>query len=302
MGKVLIKIGTVIEVEDDASSGSADGLRVRAKLAEESFDKVPWAFPLLPKTIQSVPKEGEAVLLIADAIDEFSEGQRYYIGPLISQPQYQDFCLASGATSLLQASSNLPLERISKEPTTKGSFPHAEDVALVGRGREDVILRYNPKSEASELDLRAGIRSPYMFNDNPQLVGNIIFNGADPAYIQLKYKNALATGQKHPCCSAVNVVADYINIMSNYDYNVSDNIHDRETLVNEAKFDETMDKLHQVPKGDKLVELLKIMKDSIMHHVHPWAGMEQCGDWGGSIKKLEGYDIESILSDFVRIS
>ena len=39
-----------------------------------------------------------------------------------------------------------------------------------------------------------------------------------------------------------------------------------------------------------------------MNHVHPWAGMEQCGDWAGYIKKLEGYDIESILSEFVRIS
>ena len=52
----------------------------------------------------------------------------------------------------------------------------------------------------------------------------------------------------------------------------------------------------------KLVELLKIMKGCIMHHVHPWAGMEQCGDWGGYINKLHGYDIDSILSKYVRIS
>jgi hypothetical protein len=54
--------------------------------------------------------------------------------------------------------------------------------------------------------------------------------------------------------------------------------------------------------GDKLVELLKIMKGAIMHHVHPWAGMEQCGDWPGYINQLEGYDIDSILSEYVRIS
>jgi hypothetical protein len=65
---------------------------------------------------------------------------------------------------------------------------------------------------------------------------------------------------------------------------------------------EIMDNLHQVPMGDKLVELLKIMKGAIMHHVHPWAGMEQCGDWPGYIKKLDGYDIDSILSEYVRIS
>jgi hypothetical protein len=44
------------------------------------------------------------------------------------------------------------------------------------------------------------------------------------------------------------------------------------------------------------------MKGAIMHHVHPWAGMEQCGDWPGYIKKLDGYDIDSILSEYVRIS
>ena len=63
-----------------------------------------------------------------------------------------------------------------------------------------------------------------------------------------------------------------------------------------------MENLHQVPKGDKLVELLNIMKGCILHHVHPWAGMEQCGDWSGYINKLNGYDIDSILSDYVRIS
>jgi hypothetical protein len=73
-------------------------------------------------------------------------------------------------------------------------------------------------------------------------------------------------------------------------------------LVVESKMDEVMDKLHPVPMGDKLVTLLKLIKGAIMHHVHPWAGMEQCGDWSGFIKELEGYDIDSILSEYVRIS
>ena len=305
MGKVLVKIGTVIEVEDKFSANGADSLRVRVKLNEDKArtpNNIPWAWPLLPKTLQSVPKIGEGVLVIADAVDEFAEGQRYYIGPLISQPQYHEFCPGKYGTSLLQASEHLPLEKISDEAMTNGAFPKAEDIALIGRGQEDVVLKFDKNSKTSEVDLRAGIRQNPMSSDNPNMIGNIIFNGADPAYIQLKYKNGLATQQKHPCCSAVNIVADYVNIMSNYDYNVSDNIHNRDTLVDESKFDETMNKLHQVPKGDKLVELLTIIKGAIMHHVHPWAGMEQCGDWSGFIKKLEGYDIESILSDFVRIS
>ena len=66
--------------------------------------------------------------------------------------------------------------------------------------------------------------------------------------------------------------------------------------------DDIMDKLHPLPKGDELVKLLKLIVGAIMHHVHPWAGMEQCGDWSGFIKELEGYDIDKILSEYVRIS
>jgi hypothetical protein len=90
--------------------------------------------------------------------------------------------------------------------------------------------------------------------------------------------------------------------MSNRDNTIAHNIHSRSSLVEEEHMDEIMDNLHQVPMGDKLVELLKIIKGAIMHHVHPWAGMEQCGDWPGYIKKLDGYDIDSILSEYVRIS
>ena len=60
----------------------------------------------------------------------------------------------------------------------------------------------------------------------------------------------------------------------------------------------------EICKGlkDKLVELLEIMKGAILHHVHPWAGMEQCGDKPGFINQLKDYDLQKILSEYVRIS
>lgn len=305
MANISINIGTVREVENTFSKEGYDALRVRAELLQDKvkdINDIPWAFPLLPKVFQSIPKVGEAVFIFVDDDGDKNVSQRYFLGPIISQPQYNTYCEKENATTLLQTHERNPIGKISNVDDTRGSFPKSEDVAVVGRGKEDIILRYNNGAKSSEVNIRAGIRDESIDNSNKDMIGNIIFNGADPAYIQLKYKNGLATNQKHPCSSSVNVVADYINIMSNYDYNVSDNIHDREMLVKEDKFGETMDKLHQVPKGDKLVELLKIMKGCIMHHVHPWAGMEQCGDWSGFINKLEGYDIESILSDFVRIS
>ena len=59
-----------------------DGLRIRAEIEGKDYPQnnepkyLPWAFPLLPKMFQSIPKVGESVLLIYDAE---SNGQRYYI-------------------------------------------------------------------------------------------------------------------------------------------------------------------------------------------------------------------------------
>lgn len=316
MGNVLIKIGTVIEVENGFSKEPAGGLRIRAKLDEDKQKQkinelIPWAFPLLPKSIQVVPKVGEAVLIIADEAGGFRSGQRYYIGPLISQPQYNTFCPAADATSLLRFSERNPLPSMDWNSQTRGSFPESKDVALIGRGSEDVILKYNDSHKTSEAVIRAGIRSEGKFTSTDKgeyyankdmVVGNIMFNNIDPAYIQLKYKSGIATGKKNSANSLINIVADRVNIMSNKDTTVSHDLHDNDTLVRESEVDNIMNRLHQVPKGDKLVEFLEIVKGAILHHVHAWSGMEECGDKPGYINKLKDYDLEKILSEYVRIS
>ena len=304
MASISLNIGTVREVETTYSQDGYDGLRVRAELMQDkpgNYQNIPWAFPLLPKVFQSIPKVGEAVFIIVND-DGDKKTQRYYIGPIISQPQYNTYCEKENATTLLQTSERNPIGKISNYGMTQGAFPNTEDVAVVGRGKEDIILRYNDESQSSEVLLRAGVRGEPINSNNPDLIGNIIFNGVDPAYIQLKYQQGLATGEMTKGNSIVNIVANRINIMSNSDEGVSDKLNNSSSMVNTSDTDEMMNSLHQVPKGDKLVELLKIIKGCIMHHVHPWAGMEQCGDWPGFINKLEGYDIDSILSEYVRIS
>lgn len=299
MDEVVFKVGKVREVENVYSKEGTDGMRVRAELSQDRTKKVediPWAFPLLPKVFHVVPKVGEAVLVFTD-LSNNNVTQRYYIGPIISQPQYMEYNGKDNALSNLKSGFFKTIERISNYDATRGSFPNNEDVAVVGRGSEDVTLKFDNASKKSEVDLRAGIRKASAFGDNA-LIGNIMFNDVDPAYIQLKYKKNLAKDVS----SVANIVADRINLMSNKDNNVSDSIHDKDALVKDEDTEKIMERLHQVPMGDKLVELLEVMKGAIMHHVHPWAGMEQCGDWSGYINKLEGYDISSILSKYVRIS
>jgi len=302
MSNVIINLAKVLRVESIKDADNANGLRIKANLnpkdnsCENKIDELPWYFPLMPKTFQSVPKVGETVLIIFTDGDN-KQTQGYYVGPIISQPQYHDYCNYENGTSLLKDSNVKPIAAMSNKSASNGSFPSPEDVAVVGRGREDIILKYDKTSEVSEIDLRAGIKGGG--DDN---VGNIIFNNIDPAYIQLKYKAGIGSGAKKEGNSVINVVADRINIMSNRDNNINGDIHNPKQLVDEEKINTIMDSLHQVPMGDKLVELLELMKGAIMHHVHPWAGMEQCGDWPGYIKKLDGYDIKSILSEYVRIS
>ena len=113
------------------------------------------------------------------------------------------------------------MERISDNKDTNGSFPKASDVAVIGRGSEDIILRYDNNTKESEIQLRSGIRGEPTNESNPNMIGNIIFNGTDPAYIQMKYKQGLAQKENHEANSIINMVANRINIMSNKDDNIS---------------------------------------------------------------------------------
>lgn len=304
LNETILVVGKVREVENVYSKDGADALRVRAEIMQDhasSLEDIPWAFPLMPKTFQSVPKVGEAVLIIMDRVED-TTSQRYYIGPIISQPQFMEYCTKEDATTLLQSKNRKPIGMISNNDSTRGSFPNASDIAVVGRGEEDVTLKYDKTTNTSEVNIRAGIRQEPSSESGDDIKGNVIFNEIDPAYIQVKRKNSIATKSGHEANSIVNVVADRVNIMSNRDDAVSHDLHDKETLVAEERMDEIMDSLHQVPMGDKLVELLELMRGAIMNHVHPWPGMPQSGDWHEYVNKLSSYDINSILSDYVRIS
>lgn len=304
MSNVVFKVGIVREVENVNSKEATDGGRIRAELHDDRAQRltdIPWAFPLIPKMLHVKPKVGEAVLVMTDIAGN-NMSQRYYIGPIVSQPQYMTYNKKDEAKSTMGNTRLLPVEKVSDYDLSRGSFPTNDDVAVLGRGSEDVVLKYDENSKKSEVQLRAGIRVEPGPPIRDGVFGNIMFNDVDPAYIQLKFKNGLSKNQNHRVRSLVNIVADNINLISNQDTAVSDSIHDKESLTKDEDTDKIMDNLHQVPLGDKLVELLEIMKGAISNHVHPWAGMKQCGDWAGYINKLDEFDIKSILSDYVRIS
>ncbi len=301
-GVSIIKKGQVESVED-----TADGLRIKVRIQQDGttpLAKIPYAFPLLPKTIQSVPKVGEGAFVIT-TMSGNKYSQRYYIGPIISQPQFQEKCEydygRGNATSIIEGGSVEPLEKIGNYRDTFGSFPNVNDVALVGRGSQDIIMK-NLDETSNEIDIRCGIRNDSIYGDarnGEAMVGKVVFNKLDPTYIQLKYKRAITTAPNQEANSVINMVADKINIISNKDENAF-NLTDQEQLIIESELDSIMSKLHQLAHGDTLVELLKLIIKAILTHVHPYPGMPPVV--AGYVKEMADYKVEKILSKHVRIS
>lgn len=261
----IIKIAEVKSVIDDA-----DGMRIKVRLVPEdnsiSLDKnLPYAFPLLPKQIHVSPKVGECVFVILANQGE-SEGNRYYIGPIISQPQMlnKDNYSNLSAVSLLKGNEVVsPLEAPSVNPEINGSLPEYEDIAIQGRQNTDIILKNN------EMRIRCGMRN------NPLLPQpeNLFFNKQNPAYIQMKYmKNKVKYNNNssyNTYGSVINVVADRINLLT-HDSESSYTLTDENELIPEDVLNDIMNNGHPFVYGDRLINFLTKLLNVVATHTHPF--------------------------------
>ena len=110
--KSQIRIVEVLQVEDNLPTEGKEiscnsfGRRIKVRLYEDHKDlkdnELPWVWPLLPKHLQVIPKVGEMVLVLFQSLDG-AQGNRFYIGPIISQDYYLDKGGTKEALSLLQA-------------------------------------------------------------------------------------------------------------------------------------------------------------------------------------------------------
>ena len=300
--EIVIRLGEVVDINDEY-----EGSRIKVRLDQDNgiqTKDLPYAFPLLPKTLQSVPKVGEAVLVILSRLGN-KNSQRYYIGPLISQPQYlyeEKFNNGRGTSnSLIQGSVSKPIETIAHYNETKGAFPDKNDIALLGRKSEDIVLK------DGEIDIRCGIRGAKLFdnatvgqsNEETGLKGDVVFNNQSPAYLQLKFKRGLCKGNKQVADSVINIVADKINLISHKDEEHF-NLTDQKELIKTEELDEIMAKLHQVPYGDLLFDFLQRLRSAVTNHVHPYPGLPPVSCQ--YITNALSFDLNTILSENVRIS
>ena len=122
---IAIKICKVIESNDEMKGG-----RIKAIVLPEDKSKdvseIPYAYPLMPQMIHILPKVGEAVLILLTETGNDSS-LRYYIGPIIAQPQnMNNATYFEGATTLFPNSGTVPVVPSSDD----GIYAADENVAL----------------------------------------------------------------------------------------------------------------------------------------------------------------------------
>lgn len=299
----IIKFAEVISTYDPL-----DGGRIKAKTDSDKRKEeadIPYAFPLLPKQLQVIPKKGECVMILVPNTDR-ADSKRFYLGPIISQ--VQDFSKGEYVNGLGIATSmimNADEETISHQArkgisnfkeVTNGAFPNNEDIAIVGRESEDIILKDD------EIDIRCGIRVEANGKNDKDMVGKIIFNKeGNPTYIQLRHdENGLFEDVK----SVANIVADKINLIShknerNLEQGKFD-LKDQDELIIKDKLKNILEELHQVPYGDKVVEALELITQAILTHVHRYPGEPPV--IYGATEALSNETFDDLLSPNVRIS
>ena len=121
----LIYFCRVLSVIDDC-----EGLRIKVRIPylddnSTPISELPYVFPLIPKFIHVNPKIDEMVLVFLQTISA-SESNRFFVGPVISQPQKLDFDAYNySAQSLLkgnQISKPLPAPSLNPDMNAFRSF------------------------------------------------------------------------------------------------------------------------------------------------------------------------------------
>jgi hypothetical protein len=287
MSGIVLKICQVMDVYDDA-----DGERIKVRLKPEDDkvkdEKIPYAYPLLPKMLHIKPKVGELVLIV---LTETGNGfsNRYYIGPIISQPQFMEKeDIVQRALSLYPNNKRKPDVAPSTNPDSHGALAKDEDIAIYGRKKSDIIL--------TDDDLRIRCGSRIYDQREP---GGVLFNRSNPSYIHLKHTDNKRGETDKEYQSTATIVADKINLIS-HQSNTPFRVNHEEHLIADDEMQKIIDAAHELPYGDILVQFLQLFVKAFLNHSHPYPGMTPCST--DEYLEVKRYDLNKILSESVRIN
>lgn len=290
----MITLGEVVNITDVNNGGR---IRVRVRPTDniiKNNEDVPFAYPLLPKMLHVKPKLNELVFIIF-ADDNNKNSQRYYIGPVISQPQFfENQLYGGGASNLLQGAIMAPAPSLKQ--TTEGLLPSNKDVALSSRKNTDILLKDN------DVQIRCGVK--LLKNQN------IEFNKKNPAFLKLKYYESpigIQQGESYEeFSSTATLYADKINLIgANGAPYIG--VSNKEDLLNDNTILNILKEAHQLPYGDTLCDLLSELIKVFKNHTHNYNNLpivkdpnyvefvNKYGEDGSNLKEI-------LLSKTVRIN
>lgn len=296
----------ICKVEDYKDPYESNRIKVRfpGVDAEKETSDLPWCFPLLPKLVHIAPKANEGVLVIMEKTDAPNDN-RYYIGPVISQQYFNDFdpFVSTSVSGLTDAKLKM-VQAPSKNPENNGILPEVDDVAIIGRGNTDVILKPN------EVLIRCGIKNN---PTNGKIESRLEANLVDPAYIQMFYKKDGFTDDSkskmsdRSYSSVINVVADRINLLSRTSkdsFNLYPKmLYDRDTgdcSTKENEITDVVNGAHPLVYGDELIDFLKKFVEMFRTHTHPFSMKPQVPS--NAVQTFVSTDLDSMLSKSIKIN
>ena len=282
----IIKICQVIDVYDET-----DGERIKVRMNPEdrdlTDDEIPYAFPLLPKMLHIKPKINELVLIILTKVGE-NNSVRYYIGPIISQPQFMDNENDIRNALSLYNGGRQPDVAPSTNADSHGAFAKNDDIAIYGRNKNDIILTDN------DIRIRCGSRMKDRLSK-----GGIVFNRSNPSFIHLKHSDNIRGKNNDEYKSTATIVADKINLLGNR-ANKKFRTNDKNDLIPDDEMQKIIDTAYKLPYGEVLVDFLKLFVKVFSTHYHTYPGMIPTES--SDHLKLTNYDFDSMLSESVRIN
>lgn len=275
--KSLIRLAEVVQIEDNLETASNNeitrnsfGRRIKVRLFEDKQNlnpnDLPWVWPLLPKHLQIIPKVGEMVMVFFQNIDGV-QGNRFYMGPIISQDYYLNHGGKYEALSLMQGLSTKPLCHPMGNSENDGTYPDSDTVAIQGRGDSAMWLK------DEELRLMCGHKTQWKNRATVERAdpGSLVFNKESLGYIQLKFDNFRDKKNK-TFNSVINVVADRINLIS---HNGADTIgdvkvNDQKELMDKTSIENFATEGESMVYGDKLISFLEQFRKIFADHTHHW--------------------------------
>lgn len=277
-----IFIGKVVSVIDEYD-GNRIKIRVKGPDDKVKDSDLPLSFPLLPKFLNIIPSVGESVFVFL-LKDDNKLDNRMWLGPIISQPQklkHDPHFYTS--TSLLSSGIVKPEQSPSTLPEANGVYPDKGYIALQGRDNADIILK------PGEIVLRAG---KFETNDN------LKFNKKNIGYIQIKH-DVTINSKDNTKGSVTNIVSDKINLLSHIGIPRFD-LTNQQSLITDTELDNILKNTQPLVYGDLLLEFINLVKNYIVSHTHPYAGLEPIQDQ--NVKDILKFNLNNLLSQNIRIN